>query len=190
MAVDMIMDVMRAAQPAPATLKKLGKAGEPAASAAKSLFATIFSRTRPETAAKATASPAGDLVADVMAAADAKKLAAAKVELQGGEEPTMVATVDDKTRKAYQALESNLMANALQSMMPEGEGSLYGEGTAGDVWRGMMVDQMALAASQDNLFGLLPQTFRVTPTGAAEGETSSAVFNLLPGRRKITPFAG
>lgn len=156
MTVDLIADVMRAARAElPAAQKRLQ-----AEAAAPAGGKTIFDRILQESPA-APLKPGLDIADRAMQAAGSERLAA-----------------------AHRALEANLMANALDAMMPK---DAYGSGTAGNVWRGMFVEQAAEAIAANGLLDLNPPDPRVTPVAHVIGGEDAGASRKIG---KITPFAG
>lgn len=80
-------------------------------------------------------SPGGDLVLDVIAAADPVKKQTAELRL-------MDRTPEGKLA-AFQKFEALLLSNAFDNVLPENESGAFGEGFAGGVWRSMAAEQFA-----------------------------------------------
>lgn len=135
---DLVMDVMRAAEPARADAAMRKLAAGPVADTSATFSRAMASAQSPKQLSR-------DIVADVMGAAEPGRLAAATTKLGG--KPSDVAGVS-------QQFQSVLLASALDGMMPHGENGLYGSGTAGQVWRGMANDQMAQALAARDVLGL------------------------------------
>lgn len=135
---DLVMDVMRAAEPARAQAAARKLATQDRATVQPAFARALGTTTTPKTLTH-------DIVADVMAAAEPARLARAEAKLGGnGASPAGVA----------QKFQSVLLANALDAMMPRTDGGLYGAGTAGEVWRGMANQQMAGALASRDVLGL------------------------------------
>jgi Rod binding domain-containing protein len=96
-----------------------------------------------------------DIVLDVMKAAGPAKRAAA------------VASLGDAQAVANRKFEAVMLRSMTEEMMPKDAGGLYGEGTAGNIWRSLQADLMSqemakgggigiarmLAKSQDRIGG-------------------------------------
>lgn len=86
----------------------------------------------------------GDMVLDVMNAADPVRLATAQRRISDmtGREPrselAAAAPAD-----AYRKFEAFLLRSAFEDMLPASETGAFGEGFAGGVWRSMAADQFA-----------------------------------------------
>jgi peptidoglycan hydrolase FlgJ len=139
-----------------------------------------------------------DLIADVMKQADPAAARRALLRLQhlSGASPerdvasTFRARPKDQSRldpqgldaaadpksAAMQKLETVLATKMVEAMLPKDQSRLYGEGTAGDVWRGFHIEAMGKAIAEEGLLS----TRRESP--AAEQQPS--------GRKAITPFSG
>ena len=87
-----------------------------------------------------------DLVLDVMRAAEPQKLAAASQRLSGGggsnvrpwQPPARRSrAAPGRAAKAHQQFESAMLRTFTEQMMPKDTSSLYGEGTAADIWRSL-----------------------------------------------------
>lgn len=90
--------------------------------------------------------PATDLVLDVVRAADPARAAAASARLARAE-----AAARDPVGKG---LEEVLMRQMLQDVLPKKAASVYGGGTAGDIWRSLFAEQLAHAMSSAGRVGL------------------------------------
>jgi flagellar protein FlgJ len=121
--------------------------------------------------------PPSDIVFDVVNAADPSKLEAAQAKLKAGQaalEAQRLANTDksfDATiakdhlrsdahmdaKKAvpetYRKFESMVLSNFLKSMMPESE-EIYGKGATGEIWKGMMAEQLANEISKTGGIGI------------------------------------
>jgi hypothetical protein len=115
---------------------------------------------------------ASDLVAGVLAAADPSRAAGAQRRLaQASKTGTSFASLAeltvnqsnmpakgaDKTgpgkAKALQQLEGALLANVLETIIPEAGGSLFGD-QAGQFWRGEQIRLMADSVSSRSILGI------------------------------------
>lgn len=78
-------------------------------------------------------------------------------------------------KAAMQKLETVLATKMVESMMPKDQSRIYGEGTAGDVWRGFHIEAMGKALAGQGLF---------------EISKDQEVHQTPAKRHKILPFAG
>lgn len=104
-----------------------------------------------------------DLVLDVMRAAEPQRLAAASQRLSGGGgsnvKSVAAATPAATPRltaqaKAHQQFESVMLRTFTEQMMPKDTSSLYGEGTAADIWRSLQVDLMSQQIAKSGGIGI------------------------------------
>ncbi|MGO9673883.1 MAG: rod-binding protein [Methylocella sp.] len=71
-----------------------------------------------------------------------------------------VATGDDA--KAYKGLEQLVLQRLVEAMLPKEESGVFGSGTAGDVWRSMLSEQLAKQLGKSVDLGLGKSTGGVT----------------------------
>jgi peptidoglycan hydrolase FlgJ len=56
--------------------------------------------------------------------------------------------------KAYKGLEQLVLKNLLENMLPKESGTFFGTGTAGDIWRSFLADQLATQVGKTVNLGL------------------------------------
>ena len=115
---DLVLDVMRAASPqkvASATARLSGKPS-PAAAAA--------------------------FAAEVNASGKVRNKSEARIA-SAGEPASTTASNSTARAKAHQKFEAAMLRSFTEDMLPARASSLYGEGTAGDIWRSLQVDLMS-----------------------------------------------
>lgn len=136
--------------------------------------------------------PPSDLVMDVVRAADPTRAAAASARLARAEAavaPQATAQADMRFDAAMrlasgkptlapaakaagdknavgQGLEELLMRQLLQDALPKKAASVYGAGTAGDVWRGLFAEQLSHALSTSGRVGLASRLVQTKPGSA------------------------
>ena len=114
--------------------------------------------------------PPSDLVLDVVRAADPARAAAVSARLARAEAAAPTQGFDAAMRVAAAAparaasaksvdavgkgLEELLMRQMVQDALPKKAASVYGAGTAGDVWRGLFAEQLAKAMTSAGRVGL------------------------------------
>lgn len=89
-------------------------------------------------------------------------------------------TRDTARKAAMKGLETVLATKMIEGMMPKDQSRLYGEGTAGEIWRGLHIEAMGKALASQGLFA------------TSKGESTS-VDQLNEKSKKtklIVPFAG
>ncbi|EKF17127.1 rod-binding protein [Nitratireductor pacificus] len=100
-------------------------------------------------------SPPGDIVLNVVRAADPAKAAAARARLEAhaGTAANFSATfesaslrsarsADSARPEAETKFEAMILQNFLQTLLPEDTTALYGEGMAGEMWRSMLAEKL------------------------------------------------
>jgi len=94
-----------------------------------------------------------------------------------------LAPVDART-KAYKGLEQLVLQSLVETMLPKDAGEVFGHGSAGDIWRSMLADQLAsqIGKSVDlGLFragssGFSPVVAAAQPSHGARSHRSGASF--------------
>jgi hypothetical protein len=164
---DIVLDVINAADPtrAEAATQRLNALG---AGAASDDFAKVLDTTAPS-------STTGVAAAVGMANARATLL---KKDLAASQ----------KTAHAEVEFEATLLNNFVGEMLPKDAPGVYGEGTAGDVWRSMLGDQIAHQIAKSGELGIAKRLFAthglphqsgashaslISPGGAAETAQAS-----------------
>ncbi len=56
--------------------------------------------------------------------------------------------------KAYQQFEASVLRNFVEEMLPKATENVYGEGTAGNVWRSMQADFMSQELAKSGGIGI------------------------------------
>jgi len=109
--------------------------------------------------------PASDLVADVLKAADPGQLRQAENQLRalgagraagagaareafsppvaGHSALSSPAPANDPAFEAHRKFEAMVLQSFLQTMLPKDNEAVYGKGTAGNIWKSMMAEQLA-----------------------------------------------
>ncbi|MBO9097302.1 MULTISPECIES: rod-binding protein [Rhizobium] len=152
-------------------------------------------------------SPPSDLVLDVVRAADPTDLQAAQAKLQANRAAFaatslaeagngFASTVDvlnkagtqaglananersttGKVPAAYQKFEAMVLQNFVKNILPNSD-TLYGKGTAGEMWKGMMAEQLGNTMAKDGGVGIAAKMYheqlsKTRGTGADHVETS------------------
>jgi Rod binding domain-containing protein len=122
-----------------------------------------------------------DLVLDVLRAAPPQKLAAAQRKLApagalASADPAAAAgsTADVQKAaraKANQQFEAAMLRNFTEQMLPREASSLYGEGTAGNIWRSLQVDLMSQELAKSGGIGIAKMLDRIGETEQRTAET-------------------
>jgi peptidoglycan hydrolase FlgJ len=104
-----------------------------------------------------------------------------RVPGEGGDEVDLKSVAKKDSKKAaMRALETVLATKMVEGMMPKDQSRLYGEGTAGEIWRGLHIEAMGKALASQGLF-------ETTKDDANRIDQRDE----MPGKAKaIVPFAG
>jgi flagellar protein FlgJ len=73
---------------------------------------------------------------------------------------------DGKAKDAGQQFEALYLRQMLEEMMPKDSAALFGEGTAGSVWRSMLADSMATTLSKTGTIGIAQMIIKPEPNGS------------------------
>jgi len=80
--------------------------------------------------------------------------------------------------EAYRKFEAMVLGNFVQSMLPADNEEIYGKGTAGEMWRGMMADKIGTVISEGGGIGIAERMARqASQTMVPAGELSESVVN-------------
>jgi Rod binding domain-containing protein len=71
-----------------------------------------------------------------------------------------------KMKDVGQQFEALYLRQMLEEWMPKDSKDLFGEGTAGSVWRSMLADSMATTLSKSGTIGIAKMVFKTEPTGS------------------------
>ncbi|WP_007195875.1 rod-binding protein [Hoeflea phototrophica] len=134
-ATDLILDVVRAADPATA---QKAEAMLEAASVRKA-----------ENASRTPAFERQLLASTGMSALPASNEVPASIADNAPE-----ARVVDKTAETYQRFEAMILQKFIGSMLPQDSEELYGKGTAGEIWKGMMAEQLGMVLAKGGGIGI------------------------------------
>lgn len=114
-------------------------------------------------------SPPGDIIMDVMRAADPQKLEAARQKLRAKAAdatfevpeaiPSRVSIRNGETRpasepKAYAQFEAMVLQTFFESILPKEMDTFYGGGLSGDMWRSMLAQELGQALARDGGIGI------------------------------------
>ena len=148
-------------------------------------------------------SPPSDLVLDVVRAADPASVQEAQAKLKSNRasfEATSLAEAgngfnsavgilnrdsaarasasDGASNKAipetYRKFEAMVLQNFVKSMLPAESEEIYGKGTAGEMWRSMMADEMGQVISKRGGIGIAKSLMRNEAVNEASGDIASS----------------
>jgi flagellar protein FlgJ len=152
---DVILEVLNAADPARASL------------AAERLSALAGSNA-----------PAGDFAADLEKAASSAPQAGLAAEGLADARSRLAAIAEgpDKASRAKVEFEATLINSFIAELLPKDAGSVFGEGSAGDMWRSMLSEQVSQQIAKSGALGLrrLFATHDLVPARHGEATTAAA----------------
>ena len=154
-ATDIILDVVRAADPAVA---QRAEAMLEAASIRKSEQAAATPAFQHQLLASANGSSVSMSAASVGDAAPVKSL------------------------EVYQRFEAMILQNFVGSMLPKDSEQLYGEGTAGDIWKGMMAEQLGAVLAKGGGIGIAARMMGDRLNAAVAPESADAIGSNVSNR--------
>ena len=123
-------------------------------------------------------SPPGDIVLDVVRAADPEGVAAARTRLasmanrvsasEGFQALDSVAgnlraassKPKDAASEAFTKFEAVILQNFIQTMLPKDTTSVYGEGLSGEMWQSMMAEKLADAVAANGGIGIADRVLK------------------------------
>ena len=163
---DLVLDVVKAANPERARIAQTGlQRGQSVASAAHEFAdAEKTVKRNPGIGRFLTT----DIVGDVVNAADPAKLRTSIAQLNGtsslgrvdmaglvlNANETGATKAVNPREKAYEQFEASVLRNFVEEMLPKSTENVYGEGTAGNVWRSMQADFMSQELAKSGGIGI------------------------------------
>ncbi len=118
---DVVLEVLNAADPARARL----------------------AAERLEALGAGASAPVGDFAADLERAASASAAPVPSAGLADARQAFAAAAAPDGAARAKVEFETMLVNSFVGEMLPKDAGSVFGEGTAGDMWRSMLSEQIS-----------------------------------------------
>ena len=152
-ATDIILDVVRAADPAVA---QRAEAMLEAASARKS--------------EQAAATPA--FQRQLLAATDTSAISV----------NSEVPAAPDKSLEVYQRFEAMILQSFIGDMLPTDSEQLYGKGTAGEIWKGMMAEQLGAVLAKGGGIGIAARMMGDRFDAAVAPESADAIGSNVTNR--------
>jgi flagellar protein FlgJ len=152
-ATDIILDVVRAADPAVA---QRAEAMLEAASARKS--------------EQAASTPA--FQRQLLAATDTSAISV----------NSEVPAAPDKSLEVYQKFEAMILQSFIGDMLPTDSEQLYGKGTAGEIWKGMMAEQLGAVLSKGGGIGIAARMMGDRFDAAVAPESADAIGSNVTNR--------
>lgn len=88
----------------------------------------------------------------------------------------------DKSLEVYQRFEAMILQNFVGSMLPKDSEQLYGEGTAGDIWKGMMAEQLGAVLAKGGGIGIAARMMGDRLDAALAPESADAMGSNVSNR--------
>lgn len=82
----------------------------------------------------------------------------------------------DATKDAFEKFEAVILEQFVKYMLPENSEVIYGEGTAGEIWKGMMAQQIGATISQAGGIGIADRMM-ATSYGSNPDRASNLIFS-------------
>jgi len=73
------------------------------------------------------------------------------------------AASDQKAARVQVEFEASILKTFVDAILPKDETSVYGQGTAGDIWKSMLADQIAKQIAKSGAFGISKRLFATHP---------------------------
>lgn len=88
------------------------------------------------------------------------------------------ATVGDRQTKALESFEAMVLGTFVGSMLPEGAEGVYGSGTAGDVWKSILADQLGQQMAKSGGIGIADRLAAASGADSRASASTSAPLRL------------
>ena len=172
---DIVLEVLKAADPlrAQATTQKLTALSTGSADAADDFAKALDAAGPPAAESPVIAVNASDMRA---------RLAAAGLD----------AAKDQKAARVQLEFEASILKTFVDAILPKNEADVYGQGTAGDIWKSMLADQIAKQIAKSGAFGISKRLFSTHPlpghehlAGLSPGASSPLTDAALGGVAKM-----
>lgn len=143
---DIVLDVLKAADPARAQavaqrLSALGTGGVDEAQDFSRILDAVGQPAAPDPDIKANAANMRD------------RLAALNGDM----------AKDDKAARTEVEFEASILKPFVDAILPKNETDVYGQGSAGDIWKSMLADQIAKQIAKSGAFGVAKDLFATHP---------------------------
>lgn len=102
----------------------------------------------------------------------------------GTKSSEMLPRMDART-KPYKGLEQLVLKNLVQCMIPKESGAFFGAGTAGDIWRSLLADQLAAQAGETVDLGIAHRPMASPNSIASPAQVHQRADAIMPGGRPL-----
>lgn len=167
---DIVLDVAMAADPARrlAATSRLETLG----GAARARLADAMPALPPMKPLRARSEAAAPGAVDGLQAPASFDVHRARLKLRAdttttrGTQTLATAATPDKRREAMQKFEAMVMQTFISSMLPQNADTVYGKGTAGDVWKSMLSEQLGRQTAKAGGIGIADRLLNPTVMAA------------------------
>jgi peptidoglycan hydrolase FlgJ len=190
---DLVLDVVKAANPERARIAQAGlQRGQSVTSSGREFADAENTVKRNPGIGRFLAT---DIVGDVVNAANSSKLKNSIAQLAGTSDPagvdmaSLVLNANDSDaaagkavnpkEKAYQQFEASVLRNFVEEMLPKSTENVYGEGTAGNVWRSMQADFMSQELANSGGIGIASTLARLDEA-RARSQSGTTLNEITP----------
>jgi len=176
---DIVLDVARAADPlryqeAAQRLTQMRSAagvGGTSGTAAADAFDALMNESAGETAAAAPAAPLPLLQLPTNPASAVTRLTNSTALTAGTSGPAL-AGADAETYRSFEAM---VLTNFVQTMLPQNSPAVFGSGSAGQIWRSMLAEQIAKNMADAGGVGIADQLQSKNVEAAPPQKTSGLI---------------
>lgn len=91
--------------------------------------------------------------------------------------------------KPYQEFESFVLRSFVESMLPKDAESVFGSGTAGDVWKGMLAEKIGAEIAQSGGIGIAEQLAKIHPSNPTGPDATRGTGNEAHAGLHDDPFS-
>jgi flagellar protein FlgJ len=81
---------------------------------------------------------------------------------------------DQKAARVQVEFEASILKTFVDAILPKDETNVYGQGTAGDIWKSMLADQIAKQIAKSGAFGISTRLFATHPLPGHDHPTASS----------------
>jgi peptidoglycan hydrolase FlgJ len=93
---------------------------------------------------------------------------------------------DQKAARVEVEFEASMLKTFVEAILPKDQTSFYGQGTAGDIWKSMLADQIARQIAKSGAFGISKRLFATHPL---PGQAVSAAASTLAAQPPLAELA-
>lgn len=130
----------------------------------------------------AAATPAFDR--QLLASSDSSTLPLSRAmdALEARVETGADARMIDKTEETYRQFEAMILQKFIGSMLPQDSEELYGKGTAGEIWKGMMAEQLGAVLAKGGGIGIADRMLADRIGAAVKPEAAGTIDSNVTNR--------